>query len=285
MSAYTANFVSFLVVENNPVLNYQTVRAAVNADEPMCVQATTSLDEAVTNAFPKATLVRIETEEGLFRSLQNDECTIALMPTAMWDEHSRESEFNGECNLRIMGRAFQYREAGFALHSDAGTLCTNLIHDVLNLHMIEMVADGFIDLVWKKDLESRSEIDCDAKVTKSDNGRLGLDQMMGNFFVHFMLMAASIVWAFISRERRKCFPGIYGNDKGLSKDAPSASEKAELVETCDSTSDEASTFDDLQYVQDRLQSLMAEVQSLQTGTATVAGVRKRKTVADPTIWT
>ena len=39
----------------------------------------------------------------------------------------------------------KFVEAGFAVKNDAGVKCTSLVHDVLNMHLVEMSEEDFID--------------------------------------------------------------------------------------------------------------------------------------------
>jgi hypothetical protein len=168
--------------------------------------ATSAMDVAVSSAFQKINLVRVPTERDVFISLQKEECLIGLSTASGWSEYERSSEINPGCNLRWMGRAFKIQQGHFATFSDSGTMCTNLLRDVVNLHMIEMRSEGFIDRAWDSYLESIADVKCNelsSKAKEPKSMRLGLNDMMGNFLVHFIGVAVAILWAIISRNRRR----------------------------------------------------------------------------------
>ena len=65
---------------------------------------------------------------------------------------------NGDCNLVHIGRKFKDFEAGFATRSDAGTLCTSLVRDVIHNHMNLMADEGFIAKAWGKHRERSTRL-------------------------------------------------------------------------------------------------------------------------------
>jgi hypothetical protein len=59
-------------------------------------------------------------------------------------------------------RIIHEASAGFALISDSGALCTGFIQSVLNIHMLDMIPDGFLEDAWAKEHGKTAYIDCNA---------------------------------------------------------------------------------------------------------------------------
>lgn len=52
-------------------------------------------------------------------------------------------------------------DAGFATASDSGFKCSGLIRDVMNLHMLEMIDDGIIDMAWDQFYSFSEDVSCE----------------------------------------------------------------------------------------------------------------------------
>jgi hypothetical protein len=141
------------VVKNTPSLQIETVGDAVRLNLPLCVTGGTVADTLVSEAYSRARLVRKPVELGEeepYLGVRRGECTLVLTTVQSWDLFQRNSKVNGDCKMSWIGRAFRFMPAGFATFSDSGTLCTNLIRDVFNIHLMEMDESGFIRQVWEK---------------------------------------------------------------------------------------------------------------------------------------
>lgn len=201
-SAYTANLASFLVVENTPSLQVESVEEAVALKLPMCVPAGTISESEVSEAygdrgpifkrFPAG-----EGEEAIYQGVTRGECTVALTTVGSWDEYRRNSQANGECRLSWVGRVEKFIQAGLATFSDSGTLCTSLIRDVLNLHLSEMEADRFIQDAWQKQITAANNSDNAGK--EDSNTRLSLTDMGGLFIFFYSLTGIAICMALIQK--------------------------------------------------------------------------------------
>lgn len=209
-AAYTANLASFLVVEHTPTISIESIEDAVRMRAPICVLASTQTDNAVTNAFPNARLVRKRQEEDVYHGVSTGECTVAATTASAWNYYERQSQVNGACELQWVGRVFRNVPAGFGMRSDSGTLCTSLIRDVMNLHLLEMKQDGFMDEAWDDYLARVSDTDCgagsDSDLASSDEQtqqQLDLESMGGVFVFHFGLSFVAIVMALFSVNIKK----------------------------------------------------------------------------------
>jgi hypothetical protein len=64
-ASYTANLASFLVTENRPPNQYNSLEDVVRANVPICVGRGTQTDISVSSAYPLATYLHRENEQGV----------------------------------------------------------------------------------------------------------------------------------------------------------------------------------------------------------------------------
>jgi hypothetical protein len=205
LATYTANLASFFVIQNTPSVEIESVDDAINAGISMCVS-----DGAATHLFaqanyPKGIYVPIPgvTEvEGLL----NGDCGLVLTYVNKWEQFKIDKTIHGKCNLEWVGRVINFKEAGFGLKADSGRLCTSLVENVLNLHLVEMNLDGTMELLKKKFQQKTQDIDCEAinaaaGADDDSSHQLTLQEMAGPFLVHSiatglaLLLAAAFVFA------------------------------------------------------------------------------------------
>ncbi|KAL3918645.1 MAG: hypothetical protein SGARI_007410, partial [Bacillariaceae sp.] len=131
-SAYTANLASFLVIQNSPTLQIETIGEAVAANLPLCVVEGSAQEFEVLNAYPLARLVQVPAADPnrLFLDVIDGRCKLAVSPIFFWDTAKRNRTLNAGCQLQWIGRTFRFARSGFSSRSDSGTFCTNLIRDV-----------------------------------------------------------------------------------------------------------------------------------------------------------
>lgn len=203
MSAYTANLASFLVVQNTPSITIDTLGDAVRNNYQICVLENSNADEAVTKAYPGARIVRTPSEQETYTQLREGMCDIALNTVSSWQEYRMDRSVNGDCRLTWIGRNLRQGEGGFATKSDSGTLCTSLIRDVFNLHMVEMKNDGFVERAWEEHLRKQATVNCDAALSADDeeesDGQLSLQAMGGTFIIHYIATAVAILLAIVTQ--------------------------------------------------------------------------------------
>lgn len=201
VAVYTANLASFLVARSQPTLIIQTVGDAVIAGLPFCSLETSYPEQSVQAAYPEVQLVRKSDIEDIYLGVQNGECRFALTTVSSWDEAQRDKTKNRDCRMEWIGRAFEFVEGSFATLSDSGTLCTSLIRDVLNVHLLEMKKDGFLDRAWKRHLEALTTVDCQGGIASVDEGdaRLSLSDTGGLFIIHYAGTFLAIIIAVIQK--------------------------------------------------------------------------------------
>ena len=189
VSAYTANFASFLVVEHRPQPTIQSVEDAVRQQAPLCVWNTTAAANALTAMYPTAVVVPQPSDVESFLGVVRGECKAMLTSAHTWKYYATQNNVNGDCNLQWIGRTVRQMSTGFAYKSDSGTLCTSLIRDVWNLHISEMIDDGFLDDAVADYMQRVRQVDCAARASVGgsdlDNERLDMQGMAGIFLFHY----------------------------------------------------------------------------------------------------
>jgi hypothetical protein len=205
-AAYTANLASFLVAANLPHQEIKSVNDAVQRQLNICVFESTQADEALTNEYPNAKIIRKKLEDEVYLGIVSGECGIAVVTMSSWEYFERDAEVNGGCHLNWVGRTFRFVSAGFATVSDSGALCTSLIRDVLNLHLMRMKEEDVLDEAWDNHLKRTETIDCVSRkkndVIDTHSGQLDLSNMGGIFLFHIVLSVAALLAALIGKGYR-----------------------------------------------------------------------------------
>jgi hypothetical protein len=185
----------------------------------MCISGGTATEDVVSIEFPNANLVRAATDLDPFIGIQNGICNGAITTVGTWLAYRYDSSANGDCNLDWVGRiikvslfsgrtlrtialvyshplARQPVESGFALKADSGILCTSLLRDVMDLYLLEMTSDGFVDAAWSQYGEKYGTVVCDET---GDNvmqtKQMTMLNMGGIFLFHGILTTCSLLMA------------------------------------------------------------------------------------------
>eukprot|EP00980_Cylindrotheca_fusiformis_P017065 scaffold5234_cov131-Cylindrotheca_fusiformis.AAC.12 len=256
-ATYTANLASLLVDRQDKLLDVETIEEAAVFGYPVCTFAGTNSDTYVEQVYPSAIRRPKSTIEEVYDGLNDGECAFAVEVTQSWLGYKNKRQFNPTCNLEWIGdgRTISPSSAGFATKADAGFKCTGLVRDVINLHMEELISEGFIDDTWDYENRRYQDVDCEtfrpelleelnaeegadnerrrsrrrmesavgsreqtqsrrrhrrqlkastkaassAGAVGGDSEQMELEAMIGSFFVHWMLMAISIVVAIVNR--------------------------------------------------------------------------------------
>lgn len=77
-----------------------------------------------------------------------------------------------------------------------------MVHDVINLHLVEMQLDNFIAGAWEDHLSRSRDIACDAiQRVEDEEERRSLPEMAGTFLIHLAVSIVAILMAIAT----KCF--------------------------------------------------------------------------------
>ncbi|CAJ1956777.1 unnamed protein product [Cylindrotheca closterium] len=162
-ATYTANLASLLVENQLPQVRViQSLQEAVVFEYPICTWEGTNADTYVKELFPDAIRKPKKTLEEMYQGLHNGECAYAIEVIQQWLINQRVQKFNPYCDLEWVGngKVVSASAAGFATSTDAGYKCTGLIRDVINIHMEEMIYDGFLRDAWEVENSLSQEVDC-----------------------------------------------------------------------------------------------------------------------------
>ena len=161
-ATYTANLASLLVDRRSPPIVVETIEEAAVFGYPICTLEGTNSDTYIRDTYPSAIRIEKKTIEDVYDSLNNGDCQFAAEVKASWLELKSVRKYNPTCDLEWVGgdRVVSTVTAGFATKADAGYLCSGLIRDVINLHMEQMIIDGFIDNAWDREYKRSQDIDC-----------------------------------------------------------------------------------------------------------------------------
>ena len=209
-TANLAAFLSFAGQEPAHVF-YASIDQVVRRELPICVNRFAAPDIYISEKYPDANLVRIESEEELFLALRENRCGVVATQRYVFEQFKGRSSTNSDCQLRTSGIAQNVASAGFVTAMDSGVYCSSLISNTVNIHMIEMQADGFIEKTWNNYLKLRSDISCPAlaeaekenELDGVDNQRLDVYEMGGIFCFHYILCAIAFCIAFIEHRQEK----------------------------------------------------------------------------------
>lgn len=135
--------------------------------------------------------------------------------------------------MQWIGRVFLHVPASFGVKADSGEKCTSLLRDVINVHLMQMIEDGFLESAWKQHTQQTATVFCDGTEASeeeefSDTSKLTLANMGGVFLLHAIFSAASIllavgVWIYQGRTKKTAALGVIGEEdasmNGIFKDA------------------------------------------------------------------
>jgi hypothetical protein len=205
-SAYTANMASFLVKRDGVVSLISTIDDAVRLAVPVCVQRGAIIDEILSEKHHELILVRKASEQEMFEGLKKSwyggkgGCGLVLTNLGTFQVYQSQKDINSDCSLTSDKRVVLQLPAGFATVVDSGIMCTSLVSYVMDLHLQEMKADGFIDEAWRNHINSISTINCLASANLSSGTEetysLGLWELGGIFITHAALSALALILAF-----------------------------------------------------------------------------------------
>jgi hypothetical protein len=134
----------------------------------------------------------------VYEGLRDGTCAIAITTVSTWEGYQYDALLNGDCNLEWIGQVFRPVQSGFTLKADSGVFCTSLLADVMNLELVEMVADGFMGAAWAEYQTQTATIFCDeiGNTAKRSN-QMTMQNMGGIFLFHGMLMTVSLLMAVV----------------------------------------------------------------------------------------
>lgn len=225
-SAYTANLASALVARNQPSLVINGVDDAVRYGLKICTFAGGSQEAALRAAYPQARIEGKSNPVDLYAAISRGECSVTLTGKSSWDLAKYQNDVNPTCDLDWVGRTISEVPAGFTtMYADSGTLCTNVLRDVMSLHFREMKYNGFINQAWNELYTRTSTVTCNPEsgenVDKAAGNEDALGQMTllelgGIFILYYAVMVGALLYVYVPGFIRKiaCKDQTTDNDDG-----------------------------------------------------------------------
>lgn len=204
-SNYTANLASFFVIENTPTLAVQSIDDAIQAGYPICIWKNSASASYITQQYPQAKYVETNNDAGdMFRALREGDCLVGVSSVSTLELYRDQQDANPDCNLVWVGRTIKFVPAGFGVKADAGTLCSSLINEVLNLHLVEMEAEGIVKKAWEDHVAKSQDQNCAAMLGSANNnseesGSRSIVEMAGVFILHLVFAVAAIALMVLNR--------------------------------------------------------------------------------------
>jgi hypothetical protein len=277
VATYTANLASFFVIQNIPTSQIETIDDAINAGISMCVADGTAVHLFAKLKYPKGIYVP-KPDFSEFNGILNGECSLVLTYLHDWEKVKIDKTVNGNCNLEWIGRVIDFKEAGFGVKADSGRLCTSLVQNVLNLHLVEMNLDGTMELLKKKFQQKTQDIDCEAinavaGADEASSHQLSLQEMAGPFLVHSIATGLALLVAAVTVFARHLKRKDLEPDGGDHDDYDTSDSAIHNVD--DSTIHEENNVDDLNtHEENNHLSMQASRSSMQAETKELRGIAK-----------
>ena len=208
-SAYTANLASFLVSPRS--LKYQngSIEKIEQNGARVCVQKGGAIAKLLAQRHPKLILVPkfpdVEIFNGLRYPSKEGGCDVAAHQFNTFEIYENLRETNLDCNLRSEKRVVEVVPAGLATAVDTGSkYCTSLISHVLDYHLTTMIDDGFLERMWREQLDRIATVSCPSNIqgTITSTGQdttfsLSIQDVGGIFILHVTLSTLAIIIAMI----------------------------------------------------------------------------------------
>ncbi|KAL3942955.1 MAG: hypothetical protein SGBAC_002944 [Bacillariaceae sp.] len=299
-ATYTANLASLLVENQQPALRIiETIEDAVVFGSPICTWEGTYSDYYLQENFPDAIRKPQNSYEAMYEGVHSGECAFLAEAVQQWLTNQHVESFNPNCDLEWVGngKVVSASAAGFATIADAGFKCTGLIRDVVNMHMEEMIHDGFLRDAWAVENSLKKEKDCNAytplqvknsddegerrrrlEVAKrkleesepssagaieagSNSSQMELSAMLGTFLIHWAFMLYAIAAGVIKK---------YYRDKYKQVDVVSRVDKEEPYNEEQAGSTQKGKYEESVRLKDELQLQMQDLlHSFQRSKATL----------------
>ncbi|CAB9518622.1 receptor ionotropic, delta-2 [Seminavis robusta] len=149
-ATYTANLASLFVDSKLEPVLVDSMESAVVYGYRVCTVDNTNMDFYIRDTYPKALREARESHLAAFDALRNGECELLVAGFDEWHSVQLMEAFNPDCDLEWVGDIIKKSHAGFAVIADAGDKCSSLVRDVVNLHLVNLVEEGFLEELKRK---------------------------------------------------------------------------------------------------------------------------------------
>eukprot|EP00980_Cylindrotheca_fusiformis_P010160 scaffold2261_cov124-Cylindrotheca_fusiformis.AAC.8 len=212
-SAYTANLASFLVAQKTAVILAQDLDEVQRRQLPLCVRDGAAVFNQINSRYVNenqgVNLRASSTFQGVYEDLNSGKCDMMATRAADFDAFKNDRKKNPQCSLEWVGRAQFVNKGGPGTLVDTSVFCTSVISHVLDVHMHEMITEGFIDKVWNQHLRSLENYSVcapnslDETQTLDGEYALQMTDVGGAFVFHAVLIMVSIIVTLIESPWRR----------------------------------------------------------------------------------
>jgi len=222
-AAYTANLANFLINRERTISHVTNLNQAVLYQTPICMKKSTAHEEYVKNFYPDANLIPLESHEDTFLTLQAGDCELVATQEDTFRLFQNSMFVNKQCNLKRIGRTEQIRNGGFATSGDNGDFCTSVVSQVLDYHLLQMKADGFIEDALNSFGRSGGHV-CESPTAlamnkSTDSNSLNVHDMGGIFLFHAIICVVALACSLLRMfHRRRAERFKNANDKSNCED-------------------------------------------------------------------
>lgn len=195
LAAYTANFASYLTVQNIPRPQYTSLADAMQKGAQICLergQLANWFQQRYPNYVSKVTYFDEVGGDGLATARHlGHGCDAIIVLKFIWDQKIRNSRtLNKDCRMTLIGDSLQPIYGGWMVATDTHNRCTSILREALNHWFLNMWADGSLQNLLA-DLTGGGAT-CVPEDRATDNARLELEEMSGPFYIHGIILVISL---------------------------------------------------------------------------------------------
>ena len=152
-----------MVDRKPPPIIAQSLDEVVVFGNKVCTWEGTWADDYVRKNHPGAVRIPKKTILDIYNGLHDGDCDFAIEAVASWSKLKTLKEYNPFCDLYWVGGDRKVSEiyASMVGKVDSGVKCTGFIRDVINLHMHDMISEGFLSNAWDREYRRTQDINCD----------------------------------------------------------------------------------------------------------------------------
>jgi len=195
IAAYRANLTAILVNRSYNE-NINVLQDAIDKGYSICVWRGTP-DVVRTQAqYPNGKFVEKDSPVEVYNGINNGECEILLMESDKHKSYTNKVEYNPDCDLVWVGRHVTSTKGSFGIKGSK-ELCSSLLHDVLDIYLLEMILDKTLDRLMKAYQQTKTNT-CSYEVQNGAQ-RLTIQDVGGAFAFHAILLTFAVLLSLVLR--------------------------------------------------------------------------------------
>jgi hypothetical protein len=209
LTAYTANLTSVLTTYSETRYEINTVYSAQNKGQDICVALNSFESRYAEEYYPDLHLVYVNSTEpsDILRSISDSECKGAFMASSDFiiAEGMKESDPSCNSDFVFVGEDLFPASASFPYVYDFNSSCTSLLKSVLDIYIIESVADFTFSNFHSTAAANASNNDCTFKVqdTSANSSQLTLTEFGGVFLVFLFFFFCSYFFFYYTKRKER----------------------------------------------------------------------------------